>query len=103
MALPYDSSQIPRSSSSYDRNSWSRILKMVVDVINDKQIVGTFGPTGPAGVVGTTGATGPTGLVGGAPTGPTGAAPTGPTGYVGPSGAFLVMAGSSGRTARRSR
>ena len=68
LGLPFNSKQLLdpslQSKDTYDDNTIPVVLKAVVDLINDKDIVG---PAGPASTV--TGATGPAGT-----TGPTGAA-----------------------------
>ena len=94
----FDSTQVldPSASSkdTYDDNRIGPVLKLVVDLINDADIIGPAGVAGPAGPSTTTGTTGPTGagFVGPSqgPTGPTGrvgeVGPVGPTGATGPAG-----------------
>src|SRR5215467_15686093 len=93
---PFDSDQVRRwtiNPGNIDRNTWGVVLKQIVDLINNRNIMG---PNGPAGTV-----TGPTGPAG-APTGPTGPArpgPTGPaasTGATGPTGLWTGPQGPQG-------
>lgn len=91
LGTPFNSKQLLdpslQSKGTYDDNTIPVVLKAVVDLINDKDIVGPAGPTGTV-----TGATGPAGTTG--LTGPTGAGPTGPA-------SPLALTGLTGNTGRQ--
>lgn len=88
----------PKLPDTYDDNLIPVVLKTVVDLINDRDIMGATGPRGGTGPTGGGAAafTGPTGPTGAGFTGPSfwGTGATGYTGYTGPRG----PAGNTGTT-----
>lgn len=91
MTTPFDSKHIldpdqKIGKATYDDERIEDVLKQVVDLVNDKNIIGYAGPTGKQG---------PTVTVGGSSTGPTGTSPTGP---VGPNPNPVGVTGNTGPT-----